>query len=513
MKREDLFNAITNIRDSQVEGAKPRPRLRPWLAVPVAAALAICLAVAAVTGFPQPQTLRSGTRLAAAVYPAINDEKYEESTRSTGPYDEQDKEPEEDSTGLQAFWENHAQAQTEYAGMRAEYANQLESFWLDCAQTFLSQEDLPLAQQVLGENENRIISPVELYLTLGMSAEITTGLARQEILDLLGSPDIEHLRASANRIWNASYVQEEDHALLHASSIWLRDDTAYHQEVLDILAQNYYADSFSGEMGSEAYNALRRDWIDEKTNGFLADVLKEPEAAAMSASTNMALTSATYFKSRWLQGFHAGDHTEMVFHARQGDLECTFMRQTLDSGTYYHGDSFGAVSKDLCGGTRMLFLLPDEAASTDELLADSQCRDFMAYFIKQSESFAATGDLNPCEEKKLEIRLAVPKFDIISQMDLAEGLQQMGVRTAFEYGSRSFTPITERESTFTSIPQTCRFQIEEDTVEPAPFIGEDTSMGAASPPDCINFVLDRPFLFLLVSGQGLPIYIGVVNQP
>ena len=31
--------------------------------------------------------------------------------------------------------------------------------------------------------------------------------------------------------------------------------------------------------------------------------------------------------------------------------------------------------------------------------------------------------------------------------------------------------------------------------------------------DEIDFVLDRPFLFVITGAQGLPLFVGVVNQP
>ena len=38
--------------------------------------------------------------------------------------------------------------------------------------------------------------------------------------------------------------------------------------------------------------------------------------------------------------------------------------------------------------------------------------------------------------------------------------------------------------------------------------------GAAMPPtDEIDFILDRPFLFILESDSGLPLFAGIVNEP
>ena len=37
--------------------------------------------------------------------------------------------------------------------------------------------------------------------------------------------------------------------------------------------------------------------------------------------------------------------------------------------------------------------------------------------------------------------------------------------------------------------------------------------GAVMPEDEVDFILDRPFLFEIVSETGLPLFVGVVNAP
>lgn len=37
--------------------------------------------------------------------------------------------------------------------------------------------------------------------------------------------------------------------------------------------------------------------------------------------------------------------------------------------------------------------------------------------------------------------------------------------------------------------------------------------GAGMPNDYVNFVLDRPFVFEIMSETGIPIFVGIVNNP
>ena len=59
----------------------------------------------------------------------------------------------------------------------------------------------------------------------------------------------------------------------------------------------------------------------------------------------------------------------------------------------------------------------------------------------------------------------------------------------------------------------CRVKIDEKGVTAASYIELNFGAGAAEPPDeIIDFVLDRPFVFV-VSREQIPLFVGTVNQP
>ena len=127
------------------------------------------------------------------------------------------------------------------------------------------------AQYLAGAGEeNRVYSPVNVYMALAMLAETAGGDCREQILDLLEADSIEALRQRANALWRDNYRDDGVVTSLMANSLWLRDGMSYSQPTLDILAEDYYASSFSGAMGSEEYNQALRDWLNAQTNGAAA---------------------------------------------------------------------------------------------------------------------------------------------------------------------------------------------------------------------------------------------------
>ena len=68
--------------------------------------------------------------------------------------------------------------------------------------------------------------------------------------------------------------------------------------------------------------------------------------------------------------------------------------------------------------------------------------------------------------------------------------------------------------TLTGVNQAARVIIDEQGVKAASYL-EFPGAGAAMPPEeIIDFILDRPFVFVIADTQtGIPLFTGVVNEP
>ena len=58
-----------------------------------------------------------------------------------------------------------------------------------------------------------------------------------------------------------------------------------------------------------------------------------------------------------------------------------------------------------------------------------------------------------------------------------------------------------------------RVAIDEEGVTAAAYTAMSASDAAMPPEDEVDFVLDRPFLFVLTNEDGLPLFAGIVEQP
>lgn len=369
------------------------------------------------------------------------------------------------------------------------YADGLETFFIASIREFLS-----------GKEGNRVYSPLNVYMALSMLAELTDGDSRQQILDLLDTEDMETLREQAKAIWNAQYRDDGATTSILASSLWLDQDVDYNSSVLDLLAENYYTSSYQGEMGSSRFSQAYQDWINEQTRGLLEEQSKELK---LKEEDILALAATVCFQAKWSEEFNENNTSSQTFHGTSQDITCDFMH-SRNQGTYYWGQQFGAVGRSLDnGGGTMWFLLPDEGVSPEELLEDPQVTEFLVNRDTWENS------------KYLTVNLALPKFDITSQMDLKEGLKNLGITQVFDETAADFSALVpDMEKLFVSqVQHDVRVAIDEEGVTAAAYTAMSASDAAMPPEDEVDFVLDRPFLFVLTNEDGLPLFAGIVEQP
>ena len=477
MNSQDMFDGVTDIRDDLIDGAKdaPKKQKRPikkiWLG-----AVAAVLAVAILAGvFLRPGGALTAYAIAEARYPKM-------APYPSGLAQFSDK-------AFDAWWED-VRAQRRDLGD----ISPLQSFFARSARTFLTGD----------EGRNRVYSPLNVYMALSMLAQLTGGESREQILTLLGSGDMDALRQQANDVWNANYRDDGALTSILASSLWLNQDVKFNQDTMDILARDFYASSYRGEMGSERLDKALQSWLNEQTGGLLKEQSGNIE---LDRETALALAATVYFKAKWSYEFSKGGTSPRTFHAPDGDVETDFMYQRR-SQSYYWGNKFAAVSQSFEPGGDMWFLLPDEGVTPEELLSDGEAMDFLF-----------TADRYEWENQRfLFVNKSIPKFDVSSQFELKEGLQTLGVTHVFDPELSDFTPMTTDVNgpiTLSQANHAARVVIDEEGCTATAFTVMAAAGNAAPSEDTdeVDFVLDRPFLFCVTGDSGLPLFVGTVNYP
>ena len=481
MKNDDIINAIGNLDDSTIEEVNKtrknnKSKKGVWIKV-VAVAASVCLVISgAWLGFDFFGNQKiTAYAIEKAVYPEVPQYPKAINDLTAVVFDNQYDE----------WWKSLLERKKLIDGRERS----LDSFIYSTAPAFMANDEV--------KSKNVIYSPVNVFMALSLLSESTGGSSRQQLLRLTGMKDIETLRKTADAIWNSSYRDDGSATALISNSVWLADDFKYNEKTLKALADNYYASSYSGKMGSEEYNKMLQSWLNEQTDGLLKD---SADNQSFDPTTVLGLASTVYFSAKWSSKFSDSLNTEKVFHGADGDKKTEFMNQK-DEAKYYYSDRFAAYFKNFENEAgNICFILPDEGVEVSELFNDESALKLMS------------GEKMP-DSKFLNINFSVPKFDIDSDIDLCENLKPLGVTDVFDGEKSDFSPMFETSGAFVNkIDHAARVMIDEDGCKAAAFTVL-SACGAMMPPDEeVDFVLDRPFIFVINGTNNLPLFIGVVNN-
>lgn len=495
MKPEKLSDAIGMLDDKIIEVAeqsrKTKKKNKRWIKW-VAVAACFCLVVVGIAGHfsrippdnggfgtnPNVTNKNNSPTINFMSY-KINEAKYPE----TVDY------PQDNLLGLN--FESYAEALDKWHELdEARLGNRLDiknysSFLTTSTKNFFK-----------GNKDNLVYSPVNVYLALSMLAETTGSNTQAQILELLGADSVEQLRNNANKLWLSNYMDDGVTTNVLANSVWLSEDLEYNKSTLDILAENYYASSFKGKMGSAGYNRALQKWLNDQTGGLLKDEASEVE---FNDNTILGLASTVYFKARWNSEFNEINTAPDTFNGKDGKQTIDFMNQT-SSGDYYYDDNYSAIAKSFTNlSAKMWLILPNEGITPEKLIQNGDIDPIL------------TGGTPENVKQYTLVNLSTPKFDVSSSLDLRKNLKQLGVTDVFDDSKADFSPTFNSPAYVNMLQHSARVTVDEEGCTAAAFtvIGVD---GMAEPKDIVDFKLDRPFIFVITADDRTPLFVGILNN-
>ena len=351
---------------------------------------------------------------------------------------------------------------------------------------------------LLSSEDNTVCSPLNTFVAFALLAEVSGGNTRQQILDMLGASDIESLRTQVQALWDSNYVNTPILQSLLANSIWLRESTQYKEETLNLLAQQYHASSFSGDPGSEEMSKALQQWTDQNTGGLLSEYTKSMK---LDAATVLAIVSTIYYKAAWVDKFYEKFNTQETFHGKDGDTTVDMMH-TSDFTNIYQTDAFTAAGLNLNDSGTMYFFLPQDGVDVNALAGDPDILKATVYDEDDENRISA------------QVNFAVPKFKISGKTDLIGIIRELGITDALDPGVSDFTPLTEDvdELYLSSANHAAMVEVDENGVTGAAYTELMMTEGAMLPDKEIDFVLDRPFMFVVTGADGAVLFSGIVRN-
>ena len=353
---------------------------------------------------------------------------------------------------------------------------------------------LKSSAQVLANKEaNTCYSPISLYMALALLTSGTDGEVLDELSALLGEEDTEYLSDQMGRLFRLLYSNNDVSKLYMANSLWVNEEYPVKKEYTDNAMENFYAAVNNIDFSDPEAGEMISQWISDNTEGLLKPNIE------VNPLYLMYIVNTIYLNDEWSKKFEEAATYEDEFNLSSGQsVNAQFMNNQF-STSVIQADGYTAASLGMRNTGRMVLVLPDEGVDVNSLL-------------ESPETMAQMVDTQ--KEQNATVRMSLPKFDFETKFGLEESLRSLGIEKAFEADSAGFSGISDYATCISEVKQGSRIAIDENGIEAAAYtyIAVDTA-AADMPDEPIELKFDRPFIFILQSNTGVPLFIGAVQNP
>lgn len=333
----------------------------------------------------------------------------------------------------------------------------------------------------IDQGENTMYSPLSLNFALGMINNGATEDVKTDFEKYFNT-DIETYNNFSKNL-----IKQNDGVLKIANSIWVRNDYTLNKNFKKQVEKYYDAESKTLPFDEDFVTTLNK-WCDEKTDGLISEILKEPPVD----NTKMLIANALYFNGEWETKYNK----EAI---RNTDFN-TFNQTVKTEGMHSKEDIY----------------LENENATGFIKYYKSKKYAFVGILPKKDGNFTFKDlDLKTLmDSKKYEdVHTMIPKFKFDSSLKLTDQLPHIGLeKTTIP---NSFPNIVNETplKVGTVFQKTTVNVNEKGTEASAVTIITMHDNGVQSTPSK-EVYLNRPFAFMIYDVENnTPVFVGKVINP
>ena len=344
-------------------------------------------------------------------------------------------------------------------------------------------------------DRNTLISPLSVSVALAMTANGAKGETLAQMEQTLG------MRLDELNAYYLAYREalENNESLRLANSVWFTGSERFtvNRSFLQRNADCYGAGAFQAPFDKTTVKDIN-DWVKEKTNGIIPEILDEIPANAV-----MYLINALAFEAKWEEKYEENDVRSGTFTCADGTKRNVDYLWSSEH-QYLETEQFSGFLKPYKDG-RFAFaaLLPREGVSPEELL--------------NSLDGAALLDLLDAPQTE-RVSAALPKFDAAYSVQLNDVLKTMGMKLPFDENNADFSGLgtsTAGNIAINRVLHKTFLSVDENgTKAAAATVVEMTQKAMAVTEPEKQVILDRPFVYMLIDTENkLPLFIGTMLDP
>lgn len=345
-----------------------------------------------------------------------------------------------------------------------------------------------------GSTENLVFSAASISLALAMTRAGARGTTATEMDSVLHSDAVDRNPQALHRALNALTLALESRSgeftvegqtlpveLAIANSLWGQRGITWLPEFLDLLAAEYGAGmrlvDYRGS--TDASRVAINQWVSSQTKERIPELLA---AGTITPDTVLTLVNAIYLKAPWLTPFPPSATAQRTFNNADGTTVQVPMMSASESMLHAQGDGWQSVELPYVGGgLAMTVLVPDAGRLAD---------------IEQRLGEGLLDTVVATQGTK-SVVLGLPRFEVETQVELAQVMSALGMPTAFRPGVADFSGMTADAELFIGlVVHQANITVDEKGTEAAAATAV-TMRETSAPVDIVRLEVDRPFVYAI----------------
>ncbi len=353
-----------------------------------------------------------------------------------------------------------------------------------------------LLREVLPTDDgpNTFLSPFSASMALGMAMNGATGATLDEMRATLGfgSAPVAGINAAYRGLYDLLPALDRATELRIANSIWSDRTFPFHASFLDAGRTHFDARVEALDFRSpQAVPTINR-WVSESTRGRIPTIIERIDPDEV-----MFLINAVHFKGSWETPFPADRTQPAEFRRRDGTTSTVPMMNRSEGGLHFFSEAEVEVGELRYGrGAYAMTIVMPRSGTVEELVASLDEQRWSRWTDELRES---------------RHHVSLPRFQLEYEVELAEPLQEMGMRLAFGRDA-DFSPMSPRgeDLAISRVVQKTFVAVDEVGTEAAAATAVGISVVSMPP----TFRVDRPFLVAIRERfSGTILFLGVIGDP
>lgn len=354
-----------------------------------------------------------------------------------------------------------------------------------------------LLTRIARENSggNFLISPMGIFLSASLASMGAEKTTQESIARVLRTTHIERaeLEQGVDALLNALVEADTLVDFTTVLALWTSKDISPKGAFVKQAENSFRAVVKEADFNDPAVTHDINNWLKESTGGHIAESL-----ASIDRDTLLLFMSAVYFSGTWTNVFDPERTTPGSFFPMTGSETTVPMMSRTGKYEYLETELFRAIALPY-GKERfsMYIFLPQEDRHITDLIRELTAGNWSNWMGR----FTST-----------EVSLTLPRFQLISNLELDPYLAEMGMKEAFQSKEADFSGIAEPppNAYIKHVMHTFALDVNEGT-QYTPDGTRDTE--SASLPDTdLAMTVDRPF-FCAVRDEltGIILMAGFIN--